>query len=141
MNANATLIRNGQVYDGTGSEAQRVDVRIANGQIQEIGPNLVSHGEDVIEADGLIVAPGLIDLHVHVFSGIGLVFDRSVRSGSANRRDDDARHRDRRSPYLCEHGSLHHPARTGGRLRVAEYFDDRSDSGASGFSAVYGRLE
>jgi dihydroorotase len=72
MSTNDTLIRNGQVYDGTGSPAQRVDVRIASGLITEMGPNLLSHGEDIVEADGLIVAPGLIDLHVHVFSGIGL---------------------------------------------------------------------
>jgi dihydroorotase len=67
-----SLIRNGQVYDGTGSPPQRVDIRVTQGVIQEIGPNLTSHGEEQVEADGLIVAPGLIDLHVHVFSGIGL---------------------------------------------------------------------
>ena len=72
MTTNDTLIRNGQVYDGTGSPAQRVDVRITNGVIAEIGPNLISRGEDFVESDGLFVAPGLIDLHVHVFSGIGL---------------------------------------------------------------------
>lgn len=85
MNSSGTLIRNGDVYDGSGSPPQRVDVRVANGQIQEIGPNLVSHGEEVIEADGLIVAPGLIDLHVHVFSGIGLYsidpFEAGLRTG------------------------------------------------------------
>lgn len=85
MNASGSLIRNGQVYDGTGSAAQRVDVRVANGLIQEIGPNLVSNGEDIVEADGLLVAPGLIDLHVHVFSGIGLYsidpFEAGLRTG------------------------------------------------------------
>ena len=40
MNIDSTLIRNGQVYDGTGAEAQRVDVRIAKGVIQEVGPDL-----------------------------------------------------------------------------------------------------
>lgn len=85
MNANGSLIRNGHVYDGTGSPPQRVDVRVANGLIQELGPNLVPRGEEVIEADGLIVAPGLIDLHVHVFSGIGLYsidpFEAGLRTG------------------------------------------------------------
>ena len=85
MNPNDSLIRNGSVYDGTGSPPQQVDIRVANGQIQEIGPNLVSHSEDVIEADDLIVAPGLIDLHVHVFSGIGLYsidpFEAGLRTG------------------------------------------------------------
>lgn len=45
MNPSGTLIRNGDVYDGSGSPPQRVDVRVTNGQIQEIGPSLVSHGE------------------------------------------------------------------------------------------------
>lgn len=85
MTTSNSLIRNGQVYDGSGSPAQQVDVRVANGAIQEIGPNLTPHGEDVIEADGLIVAPGLIDLHVHVFSGIGLYsidpFEAGLRTG------------------------------------------------------------
>ena len=81
MNANATLIRNGQVYDGTGAEAQRVDVRIANGVIQEIGPDLPSQGETIVDATGLLVCPGLIDLHVHVFSGVGLYSIDPVEAG------------------------------------------------------------
>ena len=68
MNATEFLIRNGDVFDGSGSPAQRVDVRLSNGLISEIGTNLKPQGEQIIEADGLIVAPGLIDLHVHVFS-------------------------------------------------------------------------
>lgn len=81
MNIDSTLIRNGQVYDGTGAEAQRVDVRIANGVIQEIGPDLVSNGETIVDATGLLVCPGLIDLHVHVFSGIGLYSIDPVEAG------------------------------------------------------------
>ena len=85
MSACTSLIRNGQVYDGTGSPARRVDIRVAHGLIQEIGPNLIPRGEDIVEADGLVVAPGLIDLHVHVFSGIGLYsidpFQAGLRTG------------------------------------------------------------
>jgi dihydroorotase len=81
MSADATLIRNGQVYDGTGAEAQRVDVRIAKGVIQEIGPDLPSQGETIVDATGLLVCPGLIDLHVHVFSGIGLYSIDPVEAG------------------------------------------------------------
>ena len=80
-----SLIRNGLVYDGTGSPPQRVDIRVVQGLIQEIGPNLKPQGEELVEADGLIVAPGLIDLHVHVFSGIGLYsidpFEAGLRTG------------------------------------------------------------
>lgn len=79
------LIRNGEVHDGLGGPARRVDVRVVNGLIQEIGPNLVSRGEQLIEADGLLVSPGLIDLHTHVFSGVGLYsvdpVDAGLRTG------------------------------------------------------------
>lgn len=81
MNIDSTLIRNGQVYDGTGAEAQRVDVRIAKGVIQEVGPDLPSQGETIVDATGLLVCPGLIDLHVHVFSGVGLYSIDPVEAG------------------------------------------------------------
>ena len=70
--AESYLIKNGDVYDGSGGPARQVDVRVSGEIIAEIGPSLVSlPGEAVLEASGLIVAPGLIDLHTHVFSGIG----------------------------------------------------------------------
>ena len=81
MTIDSTLIRNGQVYDGTGAQAQRVDVRIANGVIQEVGPDLPSQGETIVDATGLLVCPGLIDLHVHVFSGVGLYSIDPVEAG------------------------------------------------------------
>jgi dihydroorotase len=66
------LIKGGTVYDGTGAPPVRADVRIEGRTIRAIGPNLPADGETIIDASGLLVAPGLIDLHVHVFSGIGL---------------------------------------------------------------------
>jgi dihydroorotase len=65
------LIRNGEVYDGSGGPARSVDVRIREGTIREIGEGLAAEGDTVLDAAGLIVAPGLIDLHVHVYSGMG----------------------------------------------------------------------
>ena len=83
--AYGTLIRGGLVYDGSGEAAQRVDIRLADGRIAEIGPGLEAHGATVVDASGLLVAPGLVDLHVHVFSGIGLYsidpFDAGLRTG------------------------------------------------------------
>ncbi|MFO1002693.1 MAG: amidohydrolase family protein [Planctomycetaceae bacterium] len=81
MSDDSTLIRNGQVYDGTGADAKAVDVRIANGVIQEVGPDLPSQGETIVDATGLLVCPGLIDLHVHVFSGVGLYSIDPVEAG------------------------------------------------------------
>jgi dihydroorotase len=66
------LIQGGMVYDGLGEAPVRADVLIRGTTIQAIGPDLRADSEQVIDATGLLVAPGLIDLHVHVFSGIGL---------------------------------------------------------------------
>jgi len=66
------LIRGGDVYDGTGAPPRCADVRIAGDRIMEIAADLAAReGEEIVDARGLIVAPGLIDLHVHVFSGVG----------------------------------------------------------------------
>lgn len=81
MNLSRFLIRNGNVYDGTGTPPQRVDVRIADSVITEIGTNLKVVDEHVIDAEGLIVSPGLIDLHTHVFSGMGLYSVDPVDAG------------------------------------------------------------
>ncbi len=82
----AALIRHGRVYDGLGNPPLSVDVRISGGVIREIGPKLLPAAEEtVIDATDLIVAPGLIDLHVHVFTGMGLYSvapaDAGLRTG------------------------------------------------------------
>src|SRR5712664_1427832 len=58
------LIRNGRVIDGTGAPARRADVGIAGGCIAGIG-SLPGPAGKVIDADGLVVAPGFIDPHTH----------------------------------------------------------------------------
>ena len=57
------VIRGGTVYDGSGTAGRVADVAIADGVIQEIGPNLV--GERELDASGCAVAPGFIDIHTH----------------------------------------------------------------------------
>ncbi|HEX2171956.1 MAG TPA: amidohydrolase family protein [Dehalococcoidia bacterium] len=58
------VIRNGRIVDGTGLPAYRGDVGIRDGKIVEIGR---IHDSDarVLNADGLVVAPGFIDHHTH----------------------------------------------------------------------------
>ncbi len=57
------LIRGGTVVDGGGS--RRADVAIVDGRIVAVGEGLDVRGE-VLEADGCVVAPGLVDLHTHL---------------------------------------------------------------------------
>jgi len=60
------LIRGGTVVDGTGAPGVRADVRIADGRVAEVGPDLPTEGvERVLDADGCVVAPGFIDIHTH----------------------------------------------------------------------------
>ena len=47
-----------------------MDVAIAGGKIFQVAPNIATtHAKNVIDVKGLYVSPGLIDMHVHVFSG------------------------------------------------------------------------
>ncbi|HEX5437027.1 MAG TPA: D-aminoacylase [Gemmatimonadaceae bacterium] len=60
------LIRNGHVFDGLGHDATQADVAIAGGRIAAIAPRLADDtASDVIDARGLAVAPGFIDIHSH----------------------------------------------------------------------------
>jgi N-acyl-D-amino-acid deacylase len=63
--ADTTLIRGGMLVDGTGSRPRRADVRIDGEQIVEIGRLRPRSLEAVIDAKGLVVAPGFIDTHSH----------------------------------------------------------------------------
>jgi N-acyl-D-aspartate/D-glutamate deacylase len=58
------IIRNGTVVDGTGRPGVRADVAIADGRITAVG-DVDGSATTEIDADGLVVAPGFIDLHTH----------------------------------------------------------------------------
>ncbi len=57
-------IQHGTVIDGTGAARFAADVLLRDGRIAEIAPHLPPVGE-VIEARGMIVCPGFIDMHTH----------------------------------------------------------------------------
>ncbi len=58
------LVRGGRVVDGTGYPGYTADVEIQGGRISRIG-RITDTARRTIDADGLVVAPGFIDIHTH----------------------------------------------------------------------------
>jgi len=58
-------IKGGTVVDGTRVPRYRADVWIKDGKVAQIGGRAPGFAKKVIDADGLIVAPGFVDLHTH----------------------------------------------------------------------------
>lgn len=73
------LIIGGMLIDGTGRAGYRADLAIKDGRIVEIGAISVPAGVPVLNAEGLVVTPGFIDVHSH--SDFTLIIDpRAVSS-------------------------------------------------------------
>ena len=76
---NRLLIRGGLVVDGSGEPGRIADLRIVGDRIVEVAPRLrPRRGESILEAKGLVVAPGFIDIHNH--SDRGLAEDPTART-------------------------------------------------------------
>jgi N-acyl-D-aspartate/D-glutamate deacylase len=58
------VIRGGTVVDGTGAPARTADVAVTDGRIAEVG-EVDGRGRREIDADGLLVTPGFVDIHTH----------------------------------------------------------------------------
>lgn len=64
------LIKNGHLIDAKNGLDQPMDVAVRDGKIAEVAARIPAEkAENVIDANGLYVVPGLIDNHVHVFHG------------------------------------------------------------------------
>src|ERR1700712_1902774 len=68
--AHDLIIRGGSVVDGTGEPARTADVAIDDGLVTEIG-KLSARGRRELDADGLLVTPGFVDIHTHYDAQIG----------------------------------------------------------------------
>lgn len=75
------LIKNGTLIDPVLTSEQITDILIEDGQVAAIGAGLEDSEARVVEAAGLAVAPGLIDMHVH-FRDPGFTYKEDIISGS-----------------------------------------------------------
>jgi dihydroorotase len=65
------LLKGGRLLDPASGIDGPFDVHVKNGLITAIVPDLSPDGASVIDAKGLIVTPGLIDVHLHLMKGLG----------------------------------------------------------------------
>jgi N-acyl-D-aspartate/D-glutamate deacylase len=59
------VVRGGTVVDGTGAAPYVADIAIDGGRVTEVATSVHPSGRRVIDADGLIVTPGFVDVHTH----------------------------------------------------------------------------
>jgi len=64
------LIKNGLVYDGSLDPPARFDVAVKGDKIVKVAPSISGSAARIIDASGMIVTPGFIDLHTHVDEGM-----------------------------------------------------------------------
>ncbi len=75
------LIKNGHVIDPKNGLDEILDIRIDGNKIVDIEKNLSSTDKIIIDARGLVVSPGLVDVHVH-FRDPGFTYKEDILSGS-----------------------------------------------------------
>ncbi len=76
------LVKNGRVIDPESKRDEKSDILIEGEVIKKIEKNIDEEGiDEIIDAEGSIVCPGLIDVHVH-FRDPGLTYKEDILSGS-----------------------------------------------------------
>jgi dihydroorotase len=76
-----TLIKNGRVLDPASNTDAVKDILVEDGVIKEVSEHMQVEADNVIEAEGFFVMPGLIDLHVH-FREPGFEHKETIRTGA-----------------------------------------------------------
>lgn len=76
------LLRGGCVVDPSLGQSGRADVRVRNGRVVALGRLTPEAGEVVLDVDGLVATPGLIDVHVHLREP-GQEWKETIGTGSA----------------------------------------------------------
>ena len=77
----AMVIKNGRVIDPASRTDRVADVLVADGKIAAVGANLSQPGAELLDASGMVVAPGFIDMHVHLREP-GFEHAETIESGS-----------------------------------------------------------
>ncbi len=77
----SVLIKNGRVIDPANNIDATLDLLIENGKISAVGTALTAPEAEIIDASGLLVTPGLIDMHVHLRDP-GLEYKEDIISGT-----------------------------------------------------------
>ncbi|MCI0524879.1 MAG: amidohydrolase family protein, partial [Acidobacteria bacterium] len=75
------LIKNGTIIDPLQSLEKKKDLLIRDGRVEAIDESLDAKGAEIFDAAGLIVAPGFIDLHVHLREP-GFEYKETIASGA-----------------------------------------------------------
>ena len=75
------VIKNGRVIDPSANFDQVADVAIEDGIIREVAANIDATGAETYDASGLFVAPGFVDIHVHLREP-GFEHSETIESGS-----------------------------------------------------------
>lgn len=64
------VLRGGQVLDGSGSAARRLDIAVSNGRIAAMAAAITERGTEEVDTHGMTVAPGFVDIHSHGDGGL-----------------------------------------------------------------------
>lgn len=75
------VIKNGMVIDPANGVERRADILVENGKIAAVADQICDRDCDIIDAAGCIVAPGLVDVHVH-FRDPGFTYKEDIETGA-----------------------------------------------------------
>ena len=76
------LIKHGRVVDPVSGTVSIQDLYIENGKVVQLEKDIRQEADQVIDADGLVVCPGLVDMHVHLRDP-GLTYKEDIFTGTA----------------------------------------------------------